>query len=215
MASRMMHYAVAKRIAKELNLEDENAFCLGAVIVDCYKAQKESPKNISHFLENYGDSRTCNFKRFSEKYLREETDDFSLGYFLHLLMDSINLKDIIGNTIYQYNLADRPEANRKFVDDMHIYNAVLKQQYNLEYDLTPLNTWRVDEIRIGDQEEFLKEFKADFDDDRIDDFKVLTQELLDNFMRKSFELGIRNIKLILNQQECDDPRQFALADHIR
>lgn len=214
MASRMVHYVIAKQLVKKLKIKDENAFILGAIIPDCYACDPNKVKSTSHFLKNYEDGRTYDYLTFYNQYLADKQSDFALGYMLHLIMDCINLKDIIAITVYTYPKEVRKQAVALLYEDMHVHNTLLKNKYNLIYDLIPLDDFEVDEIDINDQIPFLELFKQDFIDVEIKPFYMLTQELLDEYMEKCMIEAYVILEKVINHQHFDDPRKYVLTYSI-
>ena len=200
MASRMVHYVIAKQLLKQLDIKDSNAFLIGAIIPDSYCVDCNKVKSRSHFLSNYEIGRTYDYLTFYQKYLVNDQSSFALGYFLHLLMDCINLKDIIANTVYTYPKSMRKEAIALLYEDMHVHNYLLKKRFDLHYDLKPLDTWEVAEVDINDQIAFLKLFEADFNDEHVQPFHMLTSELLESYMNKCINLASDILNKVMNHQ---------------
>ena len=86
MASSIVHLAITNELTKRLPFTDKNRLLLGAVIVDY------GDGGNSHLKINVCDDKkkTYNFDRYRELFgERMLTDDFYLGYYLHLVQDSL------------------------------------------------------------------------------------------------------------------------------
>lgn len=215
MASRMVHYLVANEILKQIDIEDKNAFLVGAIIPDSYNREKYT-REETHFVVNYYDDkfRVFDFKKFYEKYLKDEIDAFCLGYFLHLYMDAVYLKEVFSDLVFKSN-RDRKELLEESYNDMHMYNTYLRDKYQLKYEVKPLKSWRVSELNIEDQNEFLEEFKGDFNDIPMTEMKLYNYKILSDYIENIKISGLRNIKLIINGFECEDSKKYLISNELR
>ena len=123
---------------------DNSKFLFGAIAPDVSK-EVELDRKVSHFIDN--DNGIPNLDLFLKKYRNNITDDFVLGYYVHLFTDylwfkyflpEIRGKDIITkldgtkikytgriDLIYIYN--DYTDLNMKVIDE---YGLDLKVFYN-------------------------------------------------------------------------------------
>lgn len=215
MASRMVHYYIAKEILKSINIEDKNAFLVGAIVPDSYNREKYT-REQTHFVVNYYEDkyRVFDFKKFYDKYLKDEIDEFCLGYFLHLFMDAVYIKEVFSDLVFK-SKRDRTELLKEAYTDMHMYNTYLKDKYNLKYDITPLESWNVTELNIEDQLSFLEEFKKDFQDIPMTEMKLYNHKILKNYIDKIKISSLKNIKLILDGYECEDSKKYLISNELR
>lgn len=95
-----VHLAVAKKIAKELKLEEKDIFMLANLFPDYDKVDKE----ITHYLTTKQSRKENlpNIDRYMNKYKDKFTNPVILGYFTHLLTDYYFNK-ITYNEHYIYN----------------------------------------------------------------------------------------------------------------
>ena len=144
MASAVIHLAVANEINKELN-RDKSQLLIGAIAPDISKFIGED-KTKSHFLKELG-SNIPDIESFLNKYKNSLTDDFVMGYFIHLYTDSLWFKYFVtefydkpmitkldgtvvkcsGNMLSLYVYNDYTNLNIKLIDR---YNMDLKIFYN-------------------------------------------------------------------------------------
>lgn len=89
MASAVIHLAVANEINKKLN-RDKSQLLIGAIAPDISKFIGED-KTKSHFLKEL-DSNIPDIESFLNKYKNNLTDDFVMGYFIHLYTDYLWFK---------------------------------------------------------------------------------------------------------------------------
>lgn len=95
-----VHLAIAKKIAKELKLEEKDIFMLANLFPDYDKVDKE----ITHYLTTKQNRKENlpNIDRYLNKYKDKFTNPVVLGYFTHLLTDYYFNK-ITYNEHYIYN----------------------------------------------------------------------------------------------------------------
>lgn len=144
MASAVIHLAVANEINKELN-RDKSQLLIGAIAPDISKFIGED-KTKSHFLKELG-SNIPDIESFLNKYKNSLTDDFVMGYFIHLYTDYLWFKYFVtefydkpmitkldgtvvkcsGNMLSLYVYNDYTNLNIKLIDR---YNMDLKIFYN-------------------------------------------------------------------------------------
>ena len=144
MASAVIHLAVANEINKKLN-RDKSQLLIGAIAPDISKFIGED-KTKSHFLKELG-SNIPDIESFLNKYKNNLTDDFVMGYFIHLYTDYLWFKYFVtefydkpmitkldgtvvkcsGNMLSLYVYNDYTNLNIKLIDK---YNMDLKIFYN-------------------------------------------------------------------------------------
>lgn len=144
MASAVIHLAVANEINKKLN-RDKSQLLIGAIAPDISKFIGEE-KTKSHFLKEL-DSNIPDIESFLNKYKNNLTDDFVMGYFIHLYTDYLWFKYFVtefydkpmitkldgtvvkcsGNMLSLYVYNDYTNLNIKLIDR---YNMDLKIFYN-------------------------------------------------------------------------------------
>lgn len=144
MASAVIHLAVANEINKKLN-RDKSQLLIGAIAPDISKFIGED-KTKSHFLKEL-DSNIPDIESFLNKYKNNLTDDFVMGYFIHLYTDYLWFKYFVtefydkpmitkldgtvvkcsGNMLSLYVYNDYTNLNIKLIDK---YNMDLKIFYN-------------------------------------------------------------------------------------
>lgn len=135
MASAVIHLAVAKELENNLNIKNKKDYYLGTIAPDISKQIRKSKKE-SHFLYNTKDD-IPNIKMFTNKYKNFKTNDFNLGYFIHLYTDKIWTNDFIKTLNYRNSI--------KLLDGT-IINATVEEIRDLIYqDYTNLNIQLIDE----------------------------------------------------------------------
>ena len=137
MASSMIHICVAKEINKHLK-KDEKKLLIGSIAPDIAKQINEK-KTKSHFLDNNDDMP--NVERFLTKYKNYLSDDFVMGYYIHLYTDYLWFKYFIPNFIkgdYIYTIDGKKVQLSDEKKTEYIYN-----------DYTNLNIRLIDEYNLN------------------------------------------------------------------
>ena len=140
MASSMIHICVAKEVNKYLK-KDEKKLLIGSIAPDIAKQINEK-KTKSHFLDNNDDMP--NIERFLTKYKNYLSDDFVMGYYIHLYTDYLWFKYFIPNFIkgdYIYTIDGKKvqlsdEKKTEYIyNDYTNLNIKLIDEYNLDLSM--------------------------------------------------------------------------------
>lgn len=210
MASSVIHMAVANEVNKILK-RDNDKLLIGSIAPDISKQIGET-KLYSHFLDSV-DNNIPNIDKFLDKYNNKLSDDFVLGYFIHLYTDYLWFKYFIpeiydsensmiskidgsvvkchGNmqSIYIYN--DYTNLNIRLLDE---YNMNLRIFYNDTPDLEniieeiPMEKIRIIIDKASTIIENTKEHKDYIFN--IDNIKSFIQTSVDLILAKLDELNI-------------------------
>ena len=192
MASAIIHMAVASEINKTLKRLD-NKLLIGTIAPDISKFIGRT-KLESHFLDSV-DNDIPNLEKFLLKYKDKLTDDFVMGYYIHLFTDYLWLKYFVPN-FYQDNMVTKldgtvVECKGKMLD-LYIYN-----------DYTNLGMRLLDEYNLN-----LKIFYNDIpeleniiEEIPMDKINIIVNQVA-NIIEKSreykeFIFNIENIKLFI------------------
>ena len=150
MASAVIHLAVANEINKTLN-RNKSKLLIGSIAPDISKFIGED-KTVSHFIKEK-DNNIPNIERFLKKYKNNLTDDFVMGYFIHLYTDYLWFKYFV-TEIYKETIITKLDGTViKYDEDMltfYIYddytdlNIKLLDKYDMDLkifynDLPELN----------------------------------------------------------------------------
>lgn len=131
MASSIIHVAVAKKINEKLHCNEE-LLIMGTVAPDVSK-HANLTKNGTHFLTD--DTDIPNIDIFLQKYKSKLTNDFVMGYFIHLYTDYFWFKNFI---------PDMLSSDQKFVtklngDVIPLNGSMLKQYIYNDYQNININ----------------------------------------------------------------------------
>lgn len=137
MASSLIHMCVAKEVNKFLK-RNEKDILIGTIAPDISKYLGQT-KEESHFLDNVADD-IPNIERFLNKYRNNLTNDFVMGYYIHLYTDYLWFKYFITNF-----------SKQDFIYTLDNKKLFLSEEEKLEYiynDYTNLNGQLIDEYNI-------------------------------------------------------------------
>ncbi|MBQ6687092.1 MAG: hypothetical protein IJN03_01030 [Bacilli bacterium] len=136
MASSVIHMCVAHEVNKKIN-RNNDLLLIGSIAPDIAKHLGKT-KTESHFLTS--SAEIPNLDLFLSKYAKNLTDDFVLGYYIHLFTDYIWVKYFLPSFVSENNLyllnGDNvhvtPEELIKFIyNDYTNLNILLIKHYNL------------------------------------------------------------------------------------
>ncbi len=137
MPSRMIHYLVAERVAKEVPIRDMNRFKIGSLCPDMSTRQDDS-KHRTHYADVVGNVKGLNWRCFVNAYeARMKTDDLYLGVLCHLITDGVWFHEIMEPQIRAK--AQSKEERQKLYNlgysDFHRLNYILREEFDLKYEL--------------------------------------------------------------------------------
>lgn len=142
MASAVIHLAVAKELEKYFNIKNKKDYYLGTIAPDIAK-QIGKEKTEGHFLYNTK-TDVPNIKMFTDKYPNFKTNDFNLGYYIHLYTDKIWFDEFLEKLEYRNSIRlldgtiiqTTPEVIRHLTyNDYTNLNIDLIDQYQLDLSL--------------------------------------------------------------------------------
>lgn len=203
MASAVIHLAVANEINKKLN-RDKSQLLIGAIAPDISKFIGED-KTKSHFLKEL-DSNIPDIESFLNKYKNSLTDDFVMGYFIHLYTDYLWFKYFVtefydkpmitkldgtvvkcsGNMLSLYVYNDYTNLNIKLIDK---YNMDLKIFYNQLPKLSNI----IEEIPMDKMGLLLSQMGIIIENSKEKKDYIFNIENLEKFIATSVELILGKI----------------------
>ena len=211
MASRVMHLAIAAEIAKQIPIKDINRFRLGVILPDAYNRNIKTANN-SHlkYTTADGTKKTYKLDWFRKTYKEQlTTDDLYLGYYLHLIQD----------TIFRY-----------FVYSLHYWDPYPKGSIErLHTDYRLLNNYIIDSYKLPDSliipdrikdepifdiypfglEQLSVDFKIDFEPYSNGTAFFFTKEMTDEFIKMATEKCVKEIIALQNGEALIDELEWA------
>jgi len=137
MPSRMIHYLIAEKVAEQVTIKDLNRFKIGSLCPDMSR-HDDGTKNSTHYLEIHGDKKGGNWLRYVSEYGEQiRQDDLYLGILCHLITDMIWFHQIMETQIRSKvkSKEERQEKYQQGYTDFHKLNYLLREEFDLRYDL--------------------------------------------------------------------------------
>lgn len=213
MASRMIHYTIAKLITDKMKLNNRNEFLVGSLAPDMASYEDDChAKGIYkrvHFQEEFKELgvKGFNWLTFYHKYLKGNSDDeFALGYFVHLICDTIWLKDIQAKYVFSVEQETAKEKIFKSYEDIRKCNYHIAENYGICYDVHPLETFTVEEADISYQTNLLVDLKMDFlpYGDKFD-LEIYNWNAIIDYIKKCVQVCLKEVELVSRGKEPDSP----------
>lgn len=202
MASRIMHLSIAYELAKILPIRDKNRFFIGHLLPDAVLSANKWEIN-THFVEIFdkGKRKHFNFYEFFDRYKKEiVSDELYLGYYFHLIEDSI-FRTILYNDLGLNSLRGDPVFLDELYRDYHILNGWAVEKYGLECNLYEPDRFKseaINEIFTFEIEQFISDIKYDFNDKINEQPKHFKTKLAEKFIEKCVEVCLSEHREIIN-----------------
>ena len=133
MASTIVHLAITNELTKRISFADTSRLKFGAIVADF--GTDGNQNGSSHLKVDVLDSRkrTYDFDRFREMFgTRILSDDLYMGYYLHLVQDSLYRRFVYDG--YHWN-PSLPGNVERLHNDYRIVNQYIISRYRLENDI--------------------------------------------------------------------------------
>nr|WP_239534493.1 zinc dependent phospholipase C family protein [Priestia taiwanensis] len=129
-----MHGIIANKILQQIEIEDREAFLLGALAPDA-----SSNKDVSHFFAgDHSDyTRTIDFEGFLQKYDAYKHHAYVLGYYTHLIADEVWLSGFYLPWLKQRMEVDS-DIHKRYHRDFSLLNGKLLEHYGCKEELLQL-----------------------------------------------------------------------------
>lgn len=200
MASRVMHLAIANEIMKQVQINDIDRFRLGIILPDAYKhnIQSATDSHLKYTTEN-GTKKTYKLAWFRKTYgERMKTDELYLGYYLHLIQDTI-----FRYFVYSlHNWDPYPKGNiERLHNDYKLLNNYVVNEYNISNSLVipqDINEELIFDIYPFDTKQLSADFKKDFEPYSDGEAFFFTQKMADEYIKMATEKCLEEIKALEN-----------------
>ena len=213
MPSRMIHYLIAEQVAEQVKIKDMNRFKIGSLCPDM-SLHTDGSKNQTHYFEIHGDSKGGNWLRFVEEYGdRMKQDDLYLGILCHLITDMIWFHEIMETQI-RSKVKSKEERQEKYQQgyfDFHRLNYLLREAFDLRYELTEdrnidfagIHPELYDEVFDGLFKDFFLEPRAE-----REELAIYTYDITINCIRLCIEECVGAIRAVQKGEEVLNPETY-------
>ena len=198
MASSMMHMAVAKSFADQI--ENPNLLYLGCVLVDAGGQE-------SHFRARTEDGRKFyDLNRFRAAYGdRLLTDDFALGYYMHLIQDMTYRTFVYQEHGWNPRLTGNVE---RLYNDYRLLNTHLAEKYDFGSLALP-EAIRNHPLLSERAESVLVEMQSQFEPYREGEYFFLTPAMAAEYIGRTAEVCKKELAALREGRYAIDPMEYA------
>ncbi|MBQ8215234.1 MAG: hypothetical protein IJZ33_03140 [Clostridia bacterium] len=205
MASRMIHLAIAYKVAEQRDVGDFARFQIGTMLPDEY------PKNISHLKYSFDDGRKKSYRLsfFRQRYGQKlAVDDLYKGYYLHLVEDMLYRNFVYGRHYWD----PRPAGNiEKLHHDYNLLNGYIIQKYGIEKGLVlPADFEKEPLFEICPVS--LQALRASFERDFLPDDGTpffFTVQMAEEFIQLATQQCVQEYDALTEGTFLTDERQYA------
>lgn len=210
MASSIVHLAITGEVVKKLSFHDTGRLKFGAVVVDAGEGGNQAGK--SHLKVNVleGKKKTYDFDRYRELFgERMLTDDLYMGYYLHLVQDSL----------YRHYVYDRyhwnptvPGSVERLHKDYQIVNRYIIHKYALTNDISVPAGFQdeaINRICSFDTEGLLRDLYTYFLPVEEEPVCFFTKEMSDEFIGEAVEFCVEEVQKLRNGEQGIDMLLYA------
>lgn len=208
MASRMLHYVMARELLQKLEIKDKNCFLVGALLPDA-SSHQDGSYDVAHFYnevvfcaEAKGEvpCKGINWRRFAEKYGDILwSNDMCLGYLCHLIMDAVWFHDVADRYVRMYPYPKRRDMYQKGYEDFNRLNVILRKQYGLINPGLKVEAVAIEEVKPELIPLVFDGFESDFameGDWKPEDLELYPYEALKRYIEKCRELCVAEIEAL-------------------
>ncbi len=216
MASRIIHCAIAKKIAQIYKINDFSRLLLGELLPDAYSEDKGTFDSHLKTSVCGGSKKTYDLDKFRTMFSKElKEDDLYRGYYLHLIQD-ICFRDFVYNQ-HEWNPLI-PGNVERLHRDYALANRYVIETHDLENKLLVPKNFSEEAINglypFG-TEQLVKDFDADFEPIEDGEFFFFTKELADAFITIACEQSIKELEALDQNSAYTDMYQAAWKNKVR
>lgn len=135
MASSVLHYIISKKVAEQMQIKDTARFLMGAVIAPDTGSKDDGSYHTLHYFEecHHENLRGINWQNFAVDNTGNMTDAYYLGYYCHLIEDSVWYHDFFDKTMRIYPKEIREKKFPIVYRDYWRLNYLLKKELDIPY----------------------------------------------------------------------------------
>ncbi len=211
----MIHYAIARRVAENCNIQNYDRFVLGAMLPDAYAENKRTKD--SHLKISICDStkKTYDLDKFRLLFASElNTDDLYRGYYLHLIQD-LCFRDFVYNK-HKWN-PTIPGNVAKLHRDYSWINSYVIEKYQIENHLIiPAGFQKecINQLYPFGVEQLVIDFKSDFQENEKGNYFFFTETMADEFIEIAYQHSLKELEALDRGEIYTDMYQMAWKNRV-
>ena len=210
MASSIVHLAITNELAKRVSFTDTSRLKFGAVVVDAGEGGNITGE--SHLKVNVmdGKKRTYDFDKYREMFGNLMlTDDLYMGYYLHLVHDSLYRHFVYD--IYHWN-PTIPGNVERLHKDYQIVNQYIIHKYGLTNDIVVPDGFKDEPINLicsFNTERLIENMNSFFSPVEDESIFFFTKEMSDEFIEEAVKYCVEEVGKIRNGEQGIDKLTYA------
>lgn len=212
MASSVLHYIISKKVAKQIQVKDIDSFLMGAVIAPDTGSKEDGSYFERHFFESCSDidKKGINWQIFAKQNANKMSDAYYLGYYCHLIEDSVWYHDFFDKKIRIYPQEIREVKFPAVYRDYGRLNYLLQKEFNIPY--VPFEKRSVPDSSIESDridhmiENVNKQFEAP--ESSIEDLEILTWDFITDYINKCVNLCNNELSALQGSGQHVDPKTY-------
>lgn len=204
MPSRMIHYCVGLSILQKIDI-NKDLFNIGNLSPDAHDGSYNR-KASTHFMTAYRDGihkyPMADIEEYRHKYLIKRFDEFTLGYFCHLITDNLWTESVYYQYFEECNELEKKVKLSLCYDDYVTLNKILMQKYDIKkVDIFVPENLYVEEVNYDEIYKVIQNFYDDLTKQNSNGIlKIFSYEFIDYFINKSSETCLNEIKNMLRNK---------------
>lgn len=128
-----------------------------------------------------------------------------MGYFVHLICDTIWLADIQAKYIFSVEQETPKEKIVRSYEDIRKCNYHIAENYDICYDVHQLETFTVEEANISYQTNLLDDLKLDFlPYGNNFDLEIYNWNAITDYIKKCVQICLNEVELVIQGKEPDN-----------
>lgn len=211
MAQRIIHLLFGEMLVKRAKVNNCNRFLLGSILPDAYV--NPEARGRTHFIRQTEDEQYVyfDFKEFQDQYgdlMR--TDDFYLGYYMHLVQDALYRKFLYKD--YDFREIVKCHSNVAILhNDYLLLNSYIIKKYGIKNTVKLIAAFEkepINDVATFSINGFLESLKSEFEECAKGKTQLLTESMLDEFVEKYSTLCVIEIEKVKKKQDYLCPLDY-------
>lgn len=197
MASSIVHLAITNELAKRIAFTDTNRLKFGAIVVDAGVGGNQNGRSHLKVVVLGGEKKTYDLDRFRTLFgKRMLSDDLYMGYYLHLVQDSLYRKYVYGRYHWNPMIPGNVERLHK---DYQVINQYVINKYQLKNDIVVpdgFDTEDLNQISLFDTSKLMNDLDRYFLPVEDEEILFFTREMTDEFIGESIQYCAEEVERI-------------------